>query len=255
MEDDEPIDRSEYLPSPVLGLSEEALVLSVILKGILSDPEQAALLEASDITPEQAATSEEGTVLEQKVSTAEEGTETEPAPATASREQAELPAAELEPNEPEVQEDQDPTDQIEAVAAEEAASEEPVPETIDAEPPEQNLEVKDADGKVDPENPIEDIAAILEQALEGKEEGPVKPSGSEEGDLTAKVSEAEPASSLGEKTAKKETGAEETVTQEEAGEKAEPDSQEPPDTSTEDQVPGRACFPGQRQYWVCSSYE
>ncbi|XP_066492542.1 EF-hand calcium-binding domain-containing protein 5 [Tiliqua scincoides] len=233
MEDDEPIDRSCYLPSPVLGLSEEALVLNVILKAILSDPEQAAALEASDIPPAPAATSEEEAVLEQNISSAGEGSET--VPATASGDQAEISAAEPGPNGLEVQEDQDPTAQTEELPTAEAASEEPVPEAILAEPSEQTSEVKETVGMVESESLGADFAAVLEEVLEEKELGSDQPSGSEEHDTAAKADEAKPASGLEDDIAGKETGAEKTVTEEEAGEKAEPDSQEHPGSSMEAQ--------------------
>ncbi|XP_053131357.1 EF-hand calcium-binding domain-containing protein 5 isoform X2 [Hemicordylus capensis] len=202
MEDEETSERRSVHASSVLGLSEEALVLNVILKEILSDTWQATP-GTSSIPPQPPAASQEE---------AASGSVSAAAAATASRDRMGTSAASLKPSQPGLPVEQGPAVETGAPAAEEmvlSATEVAIPQ---AQPSGSDLA---ADGTAAPESPEIDspsqLAAIVGDVLEEKELSP-------EQQVAAKASLAEPASGLGEEAAAPEqkTEAEEPAVQEEA---------------------------------------
>ncbi|XP_054857829.1 EF-hand calcium-binding domain-containing protein 5 [Eublepharis macularius] len=194
MEDDEqiPSERSSLqFKYSRLGLSEEALVLSQILQGILSE-DLVAVPSEGDTIEEPVAVSPEVAVLEQQVSSAEEISKVVQARSSGE------PAAEG-------QKDQDPTAVAESSAAIEVAFTEAMKVGLD--PSEEN-----SNGR--PEGPAatsEQEATVMQgQASKENNLGSNEQMSSEEPETTAKTGIAESASILGEETTvpDEDTGAE-----------------------------------------------
>ncbi|KAF7244284.1 EF-hand calcium-binding domain-containing protein 5 [Varanus komodoensis] len=201
MEDDGQTDSEQPTPpslKPALRLSEEALLLNLMLKDVLSDM-QVAIPEAAGIPKVSAAASQPETGLEEKVVAAEEGSKV--TLATSTQDGAEIPAVELETVGPEAEGQQTPAADEPAVpateegaageaAANEAAAgnaeevagnaeEEAGPE---AHPAEQALDSEDAEENAGPEASLAEIAQSLQQALD-QELGPDQEAGSEEREI------------------------------------------------------------------------
>ncbi|XP_061461320.1 EF-hand calcium-binding domain-containing protein 5 isoform X2 [Rhineura floridana] len=251
MEDDEPViseQPSLQVPTHELGLSEEAIALKLILKEILSDVDMAAS-ETSNAPVESMAVGQEEAELEQKVSSVGKGSEV--VPATASRDQTEIPAAELGPGRPAVQEEQDPpATTVVVLAAEEAAvpangeavpaDGEAVPVTIQAKPLQPIAEMEEADRDPMPKSSAPVSLAKMPSGLQqapDQELGPGKEADSEGHDAAAAV---------------KESNAEGAATQEEPRKEGEPGSRAQLHRSSEG-VPGPSKLLGDKPTDLLSS--
>ncbi|XP_063002851.1 EF-hand calcium-binding domain-containing protein 5 [Elgaria multicarinata webbii] len=217
MEDDEQIVSEE--PSLQLRLSEQAMVLNLMLKDILSEVELP--IPKTTSVPLATAIQEEAR-LEQKTSTAGEGSKV--ILVTASQDAAEMPATELGPSRPGVQEEQAPAaEAVGGPAANEAvvpaAAEGAVPEAFQVHPPEVLVGGVEGDARQGRSDPaaLAEMALSLQETLD-QELGPDQEGDLEDLDVAAQ-----------------ETGEDEAVMQEEPGDTVEPGSEavtqeEPGDT-------------------------